>query len=104
MEHEEYIQRKIFFSTKSKKKRGKEKRIILQILRWTALIQTNFFFIFKNKSFLEIKQIFRNIFYEQWKDQIRHILLWRSTFVGKWREKQGWILQSRQSIFFLVEQ
>ena len=46
--------------------------------------------IFKVKDLFELlidriyKVIkFRNIFYEQWKDQIHHILLLRSTFVGK---------------------
>jgi len=48
--------------------------------------------------------LFKSICDGQLMVQIRHILVWRSTFVGKWTMKQELNHQSRLSICVLVEQ
>ena len=47
---------------------------------------------------------FRNTCDEQWMDHTHRTPAWRSTSAGRWREKQGWILQSRLSTSSLVGQ
>ena len=47
---------------------------------------------------------FRSTCDGQWLGRTHRIPAWRSTSAGRWRGKQGWILRSRRSTFFLVEQ
>jgi len=54
--------------------------------------------------FLKFIWKLRSIFYGRLMGQIRHILVWRSTSVGRWRGKPRWILRSRRSISSLVVQ
>merc|ERR1719313_2349330 len=56
-----------------------------------------FFFNLEDKQSVQSYKL-RSTFCGQLMDQTHHILLWRSTSVGRWKGKQGWILQSRQSI------
>lgn len=46
----------------------------------------------------------RNICGGQWKGQIRRILAWKSTSVGRWTARPRLILQSIQSIYAQEEQ
>merc|ERR1711879_322028 len=49
-----------------------------------------------------LKQLLRNTSCGQWLDLTHHILLWRSTFVGRCSKKTRWILRSTQSTYALA--